>query len=65
MNDIFSFDPGIIYKFVLISGDSIIDSVHLVAPIGIVLNNFIHLPTDKILYFRPLKEKPSENETPW
>ena len=54
MNDIFSFDPNYEYHFVLVDKIELRGFVVEAADNGIVLNNLEHIPTDKIIFFKPV-----------
>lgn len=63
IKDIFTFDESYIYQFVLVGGIALEGAVIDARDDGIVLNGLQHIPTDKILYFVPLKRM-EEYETP-
>lgn len=61
--EIFTFDQRYFYQVVLIGGIVLEGSVIDARDDGIVLNGLQHIPTDKILYFIPIKIL-EEYETP-
>lgn len=61
--EIFTFDQRYFYQVVLIGGIVLEGSVIDARDDGIVLNGLQHIPTDKILYFTPIKIL-EEYETP-
>lgn len=63
IKEIFTFDPAWFYQIVLVGGIKIEGTVIDARDDGIVLNGLQHIPTDKILYFIPLKRL-EEYETP-
>lgn len=63
VTEIFTFDSSYIYQVVLLGGITLEGTVIDARDDGIVLNSLQHIPTDKILYFVPIK-KLEEYETP-
>ncbi|AMM43869.1 membrane protein [Pectobacterium phage vB_PcaM_CBB] len=56
ITEIFTFDESYIYQFILLGGITLEGAVIDARDDGIVLNGLQHIPTDKILYFVPLKK---------
>jgi hypothetical protein len=61
-SDVFTFDPNYTYQIRLVTGELISGIVIETYDNGIVLNNLMHIPTDKIVYFSPV-QRHEENET--
>ncbi|AFC21751.1 membrane protein [Cronobacter phage vB_CsaM_GAP32] len=55
LKEIFTFDARFLYQIVLVNGAVIEGQVIDVFVDGIMMNGLQHIPTDKILYFIPLK----------
>lgn len=63
LTEIMTFDAEYVYQIVLLGGLALEGNIIDARSDGIVLNNLQHIPTDKILYFVPLK-KLEQYETP-
>ena len=61
-SDVFTFDPSYLYTIKLVTGDTISGMIVETYDNGIVLNDLTHIPTDKIVYFKPVMRQ-QENET--
>lgn len=54
MGDIFSFEYGIEYTIVLVGSLQLTGKVIETYSNGIMLEDYTHIPQDKILFFRPI-----------
>lgn len=61
-SDVFTFDPKFLYSIKLVTGEIIEGFIVETYDNGIVLNDLTHIPTDKIVYFKPVQRQ-QENET--
>lgn len=54
--DIFTFDPEWIYEFYLLDNIKLTGALIDARDNGIVLNDGMHIPTDKIVCFKPVSQ---------